>query len=269
MAPTGCCVSVEAASPIAPSEASAAAEYAATTRTRRTPVPSVIVVPDSVVTGPAGNSASPMISATIVTIRQVTAQKITIAAYLMASSRARPAGTTSSPRSVPSEASPATASPATTAIASGSISSPSMNVRTTRARNTPLPASSLRNAGPPPPLFTELIVSRNKMPNATGVITSTPSIARLRGRPNTSFSSDRSSRRLALAVDIESLARQLQELVLQAPAGCVETSRRHTSVHEPLADLLGQQGAQVGADIPGRLVDRGQTQIGQYLGRQI
>ena len=64
-----------------------------------------------------------------------------IAAYFTNSSLVRPDGTVSRPRSVPRPDSPAMASPETTPTLSGSSSRLSVNVSTTRARNTPLPAS--------------------------------------------------------------------------------------------------------------------------------
>src|SRR5712691_4050955 len=92
MAPMGCSVSVEIASPIAASEASAAATYRATNASRSRPAPSEIVSPDSSVTGPTGNSAAPMISAATVTTAHAARQKMTSAVYLTASSLVRPAG---------------------------------------------------------------------------------------------------------------------------------------------------------------------------------
>ena len=53
------------------------------------------MVPDSKVTGPTGNSATPMISADAATSRQEISENTMIVTYLTRSSRARPAGTTS------------------------------------------------------------------------------------------------------------------------------------------------------------------------------
>src|SRR5712691_7419005 len=95
MALIGCPVSVEIASPIAASAAIAAATYRATNASRSSPAPSEMVVPDSSVTGPIGNSAAPTASAATVTIAQAARQKMTSAVYLIPSSLVRPAGTVS------------------------------------------------------------------------------------------------------------------------------------------------------------------------------
>jgi hypothetical protein len=52
-------------------------------------------VPDSSVTGPAPNSATPTSSATTETVKVAVTAQTAIAAYLTASSRVRPAGTAS------------------------------------------------------------------------------------------------------------------------------------------------------------------------------
>ena len=92
MAPIGCSVSVEIASPTAASAAIAAATYRVTNTSRSSPAPSEIVVPDSRVTGPTGNSAAPTASEAAVTTAHAARQKMTTAAYLTPSSLARPAG---------------------------------------------------------------------------------------------------------------------------------------------------------------------------------
>src|SRR5215472_11947210 len=95
IAAIGCSVRLEMASPIAPSMAMAADTYNTTNSSRSSPSESGTVVPDSRVTGPTGNSATPMISADAATSRHEISENTTIAAYLTLSSRARPAGTTS------------------------------------------------------------------------------------------------------------------------------------------------------------------------------
>ena len=62
IAPIGCSVSVEIASPIAASAAIAPATYRVTKTSLSSPAPSEMVVPDSSVTGPTGNSAEPTAS---------------------------------------------------------------------------------------------------------------------------------------------------------------------------------------------------------------
>src|ERR1035441_2620358 len=95
IAPIACSVSVEIASPIAPSAAIAAATYSVTNSSRSSPSASGTVVPDSRVTGPTGNRTTPRIKDTTETSRHDASPKITIAAYLTDSSLARPAGTVS------------------------------------------------------------------------------------------------------------------------------------------------------------------------------
>src|SRR5262249_2530208 len=63
IAAIGCSVRLEMAGPIAPSMAIAADTYSTTNSSRSRPSPSGTVVPDSSVTGPTGNSATPTISA--------------------------------------------------------------------------------------------------------------------------------------------------------------------------------------------------------------
>src|SRR5215467_13485916 len=111
IAPIGCSVKVETASPMAPSAAMAAATYRVTKSTRSSPSPSGTVFPDSSVTGPIGNSAAPVAREAATTTQQADSPNTTIDTYLAASSRARPAGTVSRYRSVPSPASPAIESP--------------------------------------------------------------------------------------------------------------------------------------------------------------
>src|SRR5436189_2324570 len=95
IAAIGCSVRLEMASPIAPSMAMAAVTKRTTNSRRSSPSDNGTVVPDSSVTGPTGNSATPMISADAATRRQATRANSTTATYLTLSSLARPAGTTS------------------------------------------------------------------------------------------------------------------------------------------------------------------------------
>src|SRR5215469_11683303 len=114
------------------------------------------------------------------------------------------------------------------------------------------------------------------MPKSTGTIASTPSSARLRGRPNTSRNSElknlnqagtglaragsrsscqRSVGRTAVgaatpagpaswgsrplfSVDIETLTGQVDELVLQAPPRRLQPGHRDAGKHEPLTNDL-------------------------------
>jgi hypothetical protein len=93
IAPIGCSVKVDTASPIAPSAAIAAATYRTTSSSRTRPAPRLTVFPDSSVTGPTGNRIAPAISAATATVAHAARPKMTTAAYLTVSSRVRPAGT--------------------------------------------------------------------------------------------------------------------------------------------------------------------------------
>src|SRR5262249_49008848 len=196
IAAIGCSVRLEMASPIAPSMAMAADTYSTTNSSRSSPSASGTVVPDSRVTGPTGNSATPMISAVAATSRQETTENTTIAAYLTLSSRDRPAGTTSRYRAVPALAAPAGEPAATTATTSGSTSV-SMMVSDRNDKNTPLPATWNRKAAPSPfplllpPRGTD---TRRAIPRSTGMPTSTASRSRLRHRRKIRASSERSIR---------------------------------------------------------------------------
>ena len=90
MAPMACSVRVETASPIAPSDAIAAATYKVTNSSRSRPSGSETVVPDSSVTGPTGNSAAPATRATADTTNVAHNPNVTIAPSFTASSRVRP-----------------------------------------------------------------------------------------------------------------------------------------------------------------------------------
>ncbi len=95
MAPIACSVNVEIASPIAPAAAIAAHTYSVTRSTRHRPSARETVFPDSRVTGPCGNSATPVISATTETMTVAATANTTIARYFTTSSLVRPAGTAS------------------------------------------------------------------------------------------------------------------------------------------------------------------------------
>src|SRR5215472_9616702 len=259
IAPIGCSVKVDMASPMAPSAAMAPATYSVTKSTRSSPCPRDTVFPDSRVTGPIGNSAAPVASAAATTTKHALRPKITIEAYLTASSRVRPAGTVSRYRSVPRLASPAIESPETTAIASGSTSA-IMMVMAMNARNTPLPASwSMKeDSGPPPPRGA---ASRSAIPSRIGRAASAASSARLRSRRKTRRSSERSRRSqaaaapgvlaswpagvasgraaVASAVDIEPLPGQPDEQVLQVGPRGVQPGNADPCQHELTADPVG------------------------------
>src|SRR5262249_6600261 len=149
MAPIACSVSVEIATPIAPSAAIAAAMYPATNSSRSSPAASGIVVPDSSATGLSGNKIAPSITATAAASGRAHRQTPATAAILLPSTWVPPAGPAGGKRSAPRPASPAIESPATTATASGRTSV-SSTTSARNARNTPLPVTWLRNAGPSP-----------------------------------------------------------------------------------------------------------------------
>src|SRR6478672_2447733 len=287
IAPIGCSVKVDTASPMAPSAAMAAATYRVTKSTRRSPCPSGTVFPDSSVTGPIGNSAAPVASEAATTTQQADSPYTTIAAYLAASSRARPAGTVSRYRSVPSPASPATESPETTATASGSTSA-IMRVIAMNARNTPLPASWLMKddpASPPPP--PRGAASRSAIPSRTGRAARAASRARLRSRRKTRRSSERNRRShpgtapgvltswpagrappaagtaVASAVDIEPLPGQPDEQVLQVGPRGVQPGNSDAGQHEFAADPFGRLVRELGTDLTVGRLDVGQPERGQ------
>src|SRR5215469_330022 len=236
-----------------------------------------------------------MISESAVTSRQVARLNTQTAAYLTASSRVRPAGTVSSPRSVPRLASPAIASPVTTAMASGSSSSVSVRNSTTSARNTPFPDSWLRNCGPlpppgPPP---DCRVRRSTTPKKIGTTASTPSSARLRGRKKTRRSSEKKNRNQAgtgfrcscgrpsgcsgtgrtaarlVSTAIEALTSQLDELVLQAALRRLEPGDGHARPHQLLVDHLRQQIAEVGGHLAPAARHAREAEPGEHPRRQV
>src|ERR1700761_5933921 len=87
IAPSACSVKVDTARPIPPSAVIAAHTYSVTHSTCSRPSASETVLPDSRVTGPAPNSATPATRATAATTKvTVTAHTVT-AAYLTASRR--------------------------------------------------------------------------------------------------------------------------------------------------------------------------------------
>src|SRR5215813_13000087 len=288
IAPIGCSVKVEIASPMAPSAAMAAATYSVTNSTRSSPCPSGTVFPDSSVTGPIGNSAAPVASEAATTTQQADSPNTTIATYLAASSRVRPAGTVSRYRSVPRLASPAIESPDTTAIASGSTSA-IMRVIAMNARNTPLPASWLTKAGPasPPPLPPLGVASRSATPSRTGRAARAASSARLRSRRKTRRSSERSRRSqagtapgvlaswsagrappaggiaVASAVDIEPLPGQPDEQVLQVGPRGGQPGNADAGQHEFAADSFGGLVGELGTDLAIGGLDVGQPERGQ------
>src|SRR6266496_5088116 len=81
MAPIACSVSVEMASPMAPSAAIAAATYKVTNTSRSSPSGSETVLPDSSVTGPTGNITAPATRATAETMNVALSPNVTIAPY--------------------------------------------------------------------------------------------------------------------------------------------------------------------------------------------
>src|ERR1700728_3746569 len=84
IAPIACSVNVEIARAIAPNAAIAAQTYRVTSSTWNRPSASDTVVPDSRVTGPAPNSATPTTSAITETTKVAVTAQTTIVAYLTA-----------------------------------------------------------------------------------------------------------------------------------------------------------------------------------------
>src|SRR3954468_15241607 len=229
-------------------------------KTRTTAAPTGSVPPDSSVTGPTGKSASPMSSPAIATLNAAAPPNATTPANLTTSSRVRLTGTTSMFRSVPIEASPATASPAATDTASGRNSG-SVTTSAVNATNSPLPAIEPMKAGPPssPPPRWGPPANRIATAMRIGTQASAPSNAMFRRRPNTSRSSDRSSRkdsdgglraatptgRLPFAltwpavrslVDIEALPRERHEHVLEVRALHGQLADADSGEHELAVD---------------------------------
>src|SRR5262249_20488652 len=273
IAPTGCSVKVETASPMAPSAAMAVATYRVTKSTRSSPSPSGTVFPESSVTGPIGNSAAPVASADATTTQQAASPNATIATYLAASSRVRPAGTVSRYPTFRGRASQASGSPETTATASGSTSA-IMRVIAMNARNTPFPASWLMKAAPAsPPPPPRGAASRSAMPSRTGSAARAASSARLRSRRKTSRSSERSNRSQAgpapgtlassaagparpgggvagtPAVAIEPLPGQPDERALQVGPRGVQPGAADPRQHEFPADAFRCVVGELGADL--------------------
>src|SRR5258708_39157935 len=133
-----------------------------------------------------------------------------------------------------------------------------------RDRNTPLSAiCPMKTPAPSPPEPGAGVLTHSTTPRKTGAPASTASIARLRGRRKTFLSSERSSRSqcrtgaachpmtpAALAVDIETLAGQLDEQVLQARPHGRQPGHGDTLVYAIGVALLRSVLAQPGADLP-------------------
>src|SRR5215468_12332269 len=112
-----------------------------------------------------------------------------------------------------------------------------------KVRNTPLPASWLKNATPAPLPPSGLGAdSRRAMPMTSGNSAVTASSRRLRRRSRTRRSSEPKN----LAADIEPLTGQADEQVLQARRGDREAADADPGVHELGADLLGRGVAEHG-----------------------
>src|SRR4051794_6609893 len=194
---------------------------------------------------PPPNSESPMIVPTSATRNVAARAKITIAVYLITSSRLRPAGTASRHRRVPRFASPATESPEMALTASGRNSG-SSKARAPNATNSPLPAIAMIKSGPPFWLGED---SRIEMAKITGSTASTPSPAILRRRPKMILSSDLRKRvdtrargreltTKSSAADIEALAGQRHEYILKAWLEHRESKYWHISIDQVRHDLF-------------------------------
>src|SRR5580704_10608523 len=169
-----------------------------------------------------------------------------------------------------------------------------MMVSARNDRNTPLPATWVRNAAPspfppPPPFPPRGTATRSAVPSRMGIATTTASRARLRHRRKMSPSSERSSRshgrtkprRAALtasappgagpvtagasAVDIEALPGEFHEQVLQAGPRRVEAGHGHPGHDQFPADGLRGLLADLRAGLTVAGLDVGQPQLGQHL----
>src|SRR5215475_7053154 len=189
VAPIGCSVSVDTNRPMAPSAASITVMYRHTSRTRKTPAPNEIDVPDSVVRGPPPNRIRPSTAARVATSSVATSEKTMIAPNLTASSRVRPAGTASRYRSVPRLASPAIVSAEIAATAMGRKSG-SSSASAASAANSPLLVMLAKKSGPP--LVESEIFDATLM--RIGTVQSTARPTQFRRRPKMSHSSDRNRR---------------------------------------------------------------------------
>src|SRR5580704_11031916 len=156
-----------------------------------------------------------------------------------------------------------------------------------KVRNTPLPASWLKNAapGPLPPPCGCGAATRSAIPMTTGNTTVTASSSWLRRRPKTSRSSDRNSRaqdaaglRAAAmagpgvtvsAVDIETLPGEPDEQVLQARRGDREAADADPGVHELGADAFRLGLAQQGRGLVRAGLGVGQAEGGEHLDRAV
>src|SRR5579859_2953272 len=153
-----------------------------------------------------------------------------------------------------------------------------------KVRNTPLPASWLKNAtpGPLPPCPCGA-ATRNAIPMTTGNTTVTASSSWLRRRPKTSRSSDRNSRpqdaaglRAAVgprvtvsAVDIETLPGEPDEQVLQARRGDREAADADPGVYELGADAFRLGLSQQGRGLVRAGLGVGQAKGGEHLDRAV
>src|SRR4051794_7854158 len=262
-------------------------------KTRTTAAPTGSVPPDSSVTGPIGKSASPMSSPATATVNAAATPNATTPTNLTTSSRVRLTGTTSMLRRVPIEASPATASPAATDTASGRNSG-SVTTSAVKATNRPLPAIAPMNAGPsapPRPLRSGPPARRIATAMRTGTQASAPSSAMFRRRPNTSRSSERSSRNVSdgvpragtttvafrpvraarsavrSLVDIEALPRERDEHVLEIGALHEQLADADPGEHELAVDGLRPHVAERGDEHAVPDVGLPQPGPGQHLDR--
>src|SRR3954469_18429625 len=233
-----------------------------------------------------------MSSPAIATVKAAATPNATTPANLTTSSRVRLTGTTSRFRSVPIDASPATASPAATDTASGRNSG-SVTTSAVKATNSPFPAIDPMKAGPPspPPRRPEPPESRIATAMRTGTQASAPSSAMLRRRPNTSRSSERSSRNVSdgvpragtatvalrpvraarsavrSLVDIEALPRERDEHVLEIGALHEQLADADPGEHELAVDGLRPHVAERGDEHAVPDVGLPQPGPGQHLDR--
>src|SRR5580658_3756659 len=164
-----------------------------------------------------------------------------------------------------------------------------------KVRNTPLPASWLKNAtpGPLPPCGCGA-ATRSAIPMTTGNTTVTASSSWLRRRPKTSLSSAPNSRSQARAglraagaagagpgpgpgagsagasaVDIETLPGEPDEQVLQAGRGDREAADADPGVHELGADVFRLGVAQQGGGLVRPGLGVGEAEGGEHLDRAV
>src|SRR5580704_1592175 len=158
-----------------------------------------------------------------------------------------------------------------------------------KVRNTPLPASWLKNAtpGPLPPCGCGA-ATRSAIPMTTGNTTVTASSSRFRRRPKTSRSSAPNSRSQARAglraagaagagpgragasaVDIETLPGEPDEQVLEAGRGDREAADADPGVHELGADAFGLGVTQQGRGLVRPGLGIGEAEGGEHLDRAV